>query len=119
MSHLQKNTIGLFPKINPITENISIDIIGSHTIRVNKLSNTQVKIYYKDILIVDTFEDIINLPEDFINFENDSSIKIDTFKTTLGYTLKGASKIILLNNLKCCSEEADVLIMASNNLLCI
>ena len=119
MAKLQKNTIGFFPKINPINEEISIDIISAYQIKVNKTPETVVEVYYRNTLLETTKESIITLPKDFIDLNVSKEIQIKTYKTVFNYTMTAQTKTVELKTLTCCSEDDEIVLTCSDTLACV
>lgn len=119
MAKLQKNTIGFFPKINPISEEISVDIISAYQIKVNKTPETIVEVYYRNILIETTTDSIINLPEDFIDLNVSNKIQVKAYKKVFNYTMTAQTKTVTLKTLTCCSEDDEIVLTCSDTLACV
>lgn len=119
MAKFQKNNIGFFPKINPINEEVSVDIITAYQIKVNKTPNTVVEIFYNNVKIIETTDNIIDLPEDFIDFSVSNKILVKTYKKVFNFIMKGQDILVVLKTLTCCSEDEGIVLVCSDKLACI
>jgi hypothetical protein len=119
MAKLQKNTIGFYPKVNSIDEEISININSAYQIEVNKTPTTIVEVYYKNILLETTTKSIINLPKELINLSDSDEIQIKTYKKVFNFVMKAQTRTINLKALTCCSEEDSITISCSDTFTCV
>lgn len=119
MAQFSKNTIGIYPKIKSLAEEITIDLIERYKIRVNKTPETIVKIYYNDILIDTTTDSEITLPTDFIDFNKSRELTLECYKTIFNYTQVLKKTTIILAQLTCCSDTDEIVYTCSDKLVCV
>lgn len=119
MAKFQKNTIGFFPKVNSIAEEISVYIISRSSIKINKTPDTVIEVYYKNLLLETTTNDIIELPEEFIDSNGSIEIQIKAYKSIFNYKMNLKTRTLKLNFTTCCSEDDEVLLICSDTLICL